>query len=83
MEGIIYAEEGGHLYPEVFKAETIQQVHLATVSGKVPKPKELAPVDTTTSAIRCNTRQAGEERMAYLCGICNPVQTPATKYYHS
>src|ERR687894_1161403 len=28
--------------------------------------------------MRCNTQQPGAEKVAYLCGICNPVHTPAT-----
>src|SRR5215212_6332855 len=28
--------------------------------------------------LRCNTGQTREEKVAYLCGICNPKQTLAT-----
>jgi hypothetical protein len=37
-------------------------------------------IDTTGNAIRCNTQQAGEEKAAYIWGICKPEQTPATPY---
>jgi hypothetical protein len=35
-------------------------------------------IDTTANAIRCNTQQSRESKADYLCGICKPVQTPAT-----
>jgi hypothetical protein len=34
--------------------------------------------DTTANAIRCKGVQAREEKSAYLCGVCKPVQPPAT-----
>src|SRR5215217_3185982 len=38
----------------------------------------LTPVDPNPDAIPCNTGQSREYETAYLCGICNPVQRPAT-----
>src|SRR5215212_9222240 len=34
--------------------------------------------DTTGNAIRYNAWQAREEKPALICGICKPLQTPAT-----
>jgi hypothetical protein len=38
----------------------------------------LIPIYTTGNAMRCNTQQLGAEKAAYICGICNPLQAPAT-----
>src|SRR5215207_3389821 len=38
----------------------------------------LTSPDTTGNAIRCNAGQGRAKKPAYLCGICKPVQTPAT-----
>src|SRR5215212_10099300 len=38
----------------------------------------LTTLDPNPDAIPCNSEQSREQRIAYLCGICKPVQTPAT-----
>jgi hypothetical protein len=57
-----------------------------TYFGCVPRESRLVKklrfdwhhCDTTANAIRCNAGQGSEKKAAYLCGICNLVQTPAT-----
>ena len=37
-----------------------------------------APIDPNPHAIPCNSEQSREQEIAYLCGICTPLQPSAT-----
>jgi hypothetical protein len=72
----------------IYAAIEVRRTFLDNSTPECRTPKQqaeprLTPSDTAADATPCNRGQAVEEKTAYLCGIRNPVQSPAITYYHS